>query len=56
MKKGDLLMEFDMDFIKGKGYSCVTPMIITNMDDIKGVTPHTGAAVPGETVVVEYEK
>ena len=56
VKKGDLLMEFDMDFIKGKGYSCVTPMIITNMDDIKGVTPHAGAAVPGETVVVEYEK
>ena len=45
-----------MDFIKGKGYSCVTPMIVTNMDDIKGVTPHAGAAVPGETVVVEYEK
>ena len=56
VKKGDLLMEFDMDFIKEKGYSCVTPMIITNMDDIKGVTPHAGAAVPGETVVVEYEK
>lgn len=56
VKKGDLLMEFDMDFIKGKGYSCVTPMIVTNMDDIKGVTPHAGAVVPGETVVVEYEK
>ncbi len=56
VKKGDLLMEFDMDFIKGKGYSCVTPMIITNMDDIKGITPHAGVAVPGETVVVEYEK
>lgn len=56
VKKGDLLMEFDMDFIKEKGYSCVTPMIVTNMDDIKGVTPHAGAAVPGETVVVEYEK
>ncbi len=39
-----------MDFIKEKGYSCVTPMIVTNMDDIKGVTPHAGAAVPGETV------
>ena len=56
VKKGDLLMEFDMDFIKEKGYSCVTPMIVTHMDDIKGVTPHAGAAVPGETVVVEYEK
>lgn len=56
VKKGDLLMEFDMDLIKGKGYSCVTPMIITNMDDIKGVTPCAGAAKAGETVVVEYEK
>ena len=32
-------MEFDMDFITGKGYSCVTPVIITNMDDIKSLTP-----------------
>lgn len=56
VKKGDLLMEFDMDFIGEKGYSCVTPMIITNMDDIKSMTPHAGAAVPGETVVVEYTK
>ena len=56
VKKGDLLMEFDMDFITGKGYSCVTPVIITNMDDIKSLTPHPGQAVPGETVVVDYEK
>ena len=55
-KKGDLLMEFDMDFITQKGYSCVTPMIITNMDDVKSVTPHAGASVAGETVLVEYEK
>lgn len=56
VKKGDLLMEFDMDFITGKGYSCVTPVIITNMDDIKSLTPHPGQAVPGESVVVDYEK
>lgn len=56
VKKGDLLMEFDMDFITEKGYSCVTPVIITNMDDIKSLTPHPGQTVPGETVVVDYEK
>lgn len=56
VKKGDLLMEFDMDFITQKGYSCVTPMIITNMDDVKAVTPHAGDSVVGETVLVEYEK
>ena len=56
VKKGDLLMEFDMEFITGKGYSCVTPMIITNMDEVKSVTPHAGSASVGETVLVEYEK
>jgi PTS system beta-glucosides-specific IIC component len=33
VKKGDLLVEFDIDFIKGKGYSLVSPVVITNADD-----------------------
>lgn len=30
VKQGDLLLEFDMDAIKGAGYSLETPIIITN--------------------------
>ncbi len=30
VKKGDILLEFDIDAIKGAGYSMVTPVLITN--------------------------
>lgn len=30
VKKGDVLLEFDIDAIKGAGYSMVTPVLITN--------------------------
>ncbi len=32
IKKGDLLIEFDIPFIKEKGLSVSTPMVITNVD------------------------
>lgn len=39
VKKGDLLISFDMDAIKAAGYMCTTPMIICNTDDYKSVKP-----------------
>lgn len=30
IKKGDLLLEVDLDFIKKKGYDTITPVIVTN--------------------------
>ena len=36
VKKGQLLLEFDMDAIKAEGYEIVTPVIITNSDDLQG--------------------
>ena len=39
VKKGDLLLEFDIDFIKGEGYSVDTPVIITNTDKYADVIP-----------------
>ena len=33
VKKGDVLVTFDMDAIKNEGYSLVTPVIITNTAD-----------------------
>jgi PTS system beta-glucosides-specific IIC component len=43
VKKGELLLEFDMNVIKGAGYSTVTPVIITNSDDYADIIP----AAPG---------
>ncbi len=39
VKKGDLLISFDMDSIKKEGYLLTTPMIICNTDDYKAVKP-----------------
>lgn len=33
VKKGDLMLEFDMDSIRKAGYSLITPVVITNSDD-----------------------
>lgn len=38
IKKGDLLLEFDMDEIAKAGYSLVTPVIVTNSDEYEGLT------------------
>lgn len=39
VKKGDLLLVFDIDFIKEQGYSVDTPVIITNTDKYADVIP-----------------
>lgn len=39
VKKGDLLLEFDIDKIKAAGYSTVSPVIVTNSDEYSSITP-----------------
>ena len=41
VKKGQLLLEFDMDAIKAEGYEIVTPVIITNSDEFTEITTET---------------
>lgn len=42
VKKGQLLLEFDMDAIKKEGYDVITPVIITNAYDYSDVLAVTG--------------
>ncbi|WP_294540225.1 PTS transporter subunit IIABC [uncultured Gemmiger sp.] len=52
VKKGDLLISFDMDAIKAKGYLCTTPMIVCNTDDYKAVKPLvTGTVKAGQDIL-----
>ena len=39
VKKGDLLISFDIDAIKAEGYKVTTPMIICNTDDYSAIKP-----------------
>lgn len=45
VKKGDLLLEFDIAKIKAAGYSIVSPVIVTNTDDYADVIPTDAASV-----------
>lgn len=52
IKKGDLLLEFDMDEIAKAGYSLVTPVIVTNSDEYEGLTrKEHGRVEPGEQII-----
>lgn len=56
VKKGDLLLEFDMAAIAEAGYDTITPVVICNTDDYKDIARMTGKTVePGEPVM-ELEK
>lgn len=45
VKKGQLLLEFDMDAIKAEGYEIVTPVIITNSDEFTEITTEVAGRV-----------
>ena len=52
VKKGDLLISFDLDAIKAAGYLCTTPMIVCNTDDYAAVkTLAAGTVAPGQDLL-----
>ena len=56
MKKGDLLLEADMEGISNAGYDTVTPMIICNSADYSEITCKTeGMVEAGEEVLTCFK-
>ena len=52
VKKGDLLVSFDMDAIKKEGYLCTTPMIVCNTDEYSSIKPLvTGEVNAGQNLL-----
>ena len=52
VKKGQLLISFDMDKIKEAGYDVTTPLIVTNTDDYRDVKAlHEGPVTPADKVL-----
>lgn len=45
IKKGDLLISFDLDAIRAEGYKTITPLVVCNSDDYKAVEPIASGAV-----------
>jgi PTS system beta-glucosides-specific IIC component len=52
VKKGDLLLEFDLEKIKAAGYSITTPVIITNTDAYADVVPSASGNVNALDAVI----
>ncbi|MBQ8835149.1 MAG: PTS glucose transporter subunit IIA [Oscillospiraceae bacterium] len=56
VKKGDLLIEFDLDAIKAEGFNTITPMLVCNSDDYGTFNTTVGKAVTNADVVIELAK
>ena len=56
VKKGDLLIEFDLEAIKAAGFNTITPMLICNSDDFGTFNTKVGKAVTNADVVIELAK
>ena len=52
VKRGDLLLEFDLEAIKAEGYDVITPVVICNSEDYTEVERMIGKELkPGETLM-----
>lgn len=52
IKKGQLLLAFDMKAIRDAGYKLTTPMVVTNTDDYQSVEQiASGIVMPGDDVI-----
>ena len=55
VKAGTPIIAINRDFIMGKGVSLSSPVLITNPESTKSLTPMTDmVAIAGETIVIEY--
>ena len=55
VRKGDLLITFDIDLIKEKAASTITPIVITNGEIVEQMEKKvTNSAVKGETEIIHF--
>ncbi|KAE9527766.1 MULTISPECIES: PTS glucose transporter subunit IIA [Testudinibacter] len=56
VKKGDTIIEFDLALLEAKAKSVLTPVVISNMDEISSIEKSSGTVVLGETVILKLKK
>lgn len=52
VKEGDLLLEFDIPFIKSQGLPTITPVVIANSDEYAFMESGFGTIKPGDKMIV----
>lgn len=56
VKRGDTVIEFDLPFLEEKAKSTLTPVVISNMDEIKELSKLSGSVTVGESPVMRIRK
>jgi glucose-specific phosphotransferase system IIA component len=56
VEAGDPLCDVDLSLIEREGYHTCTPVIITNMDQVRNVSIHTGKTTAGRDSMIDYDK
>lgn len=56
VKAGDKLVEVDLDLLKEKGYPTETPIVVTNMEEIKNLEKKSGQVNAGVDEILEIKK
>ncbi|MEQ8155023.1 MAG: PTS glucose transporter subunit IIA [Clostridiaceae bacterium] len=57
VKAGTPIIKIDREFIKSKGISLITPVLITNPDTLKSLNPIIGENVEaGKNIILYYKK
>lgn len=56
VKKGDLMIEVDLEGVKAAGLNTITPILICNSDDYSTFKTTVGKAVSNADVVIELAK
>mmetsp|Transcript_2363 Transcript_2363/g.3289 ORF Transcript_2363/g.3289 Transcript_2363/m.3289 type:complete len:156 (-) Transcript_2363:177-644(-) len=56
VKAGDTIIEFDLALLEEKAKSTLTPVVISNMDEIKELSKLCGTVSVGETPVLRVTK
>ena len=56
VKVGDTVIEFDLPLLEEKAKSTLTPVVISNMDELKELIKLSGSVTVGETPVIRIKK
>lgn len=56
VKVGDPIIQFDLALLEAKAKSVLTPVVISNMDEITNLQKQTGEVVKGDSVVLTLTK
>ncbi|EIJ69729.1 MULTISPECIES: PTS glucose transporter subunit IIA [Pasteurellaceae] len=56
VKRGETIIEFDLAFLEQKAKSVLTPVVISNMDEISAMDKKVGQVVAGDSIVLALKK